>query len=98
MGILDIFRKQNQSAKVAKERLQIIVAHQRNGRPSRHDQQPEFMEQMKSEILAVVRKYIPIEEKDIEASVGKDGEMDVLALNINLNDPEKGKKTQVKHG
>ncbi len=95
MGILDIFRRNNQTAKVAKERLQIIVAHQRNGRESARNDQPAFMEEMKREILDVVRKYVRISPEDIEASVGKDGEMDVLALNINLSEREKTSAAEV---
>lgn len=89
MGILDqLFRRQsNPSAKVAKERLQIIVAHQRNGRAAGKRNEPEFMEDMKREILLVVKKYINIHPDDIEANISKEGGMDVLALNINL--PEK---------
>lgn len=86
MGVLDIFRRRSASAKVAKERLQIIVAHQRNGRRSRQNEEPLFMEEMKREILEVVRKYVAVAPENVEASIGKDGNTDVLALNINLSE------------
>ncbi len=87
MGIFDIFKRQNPpSAKIAKERLQIIVAHQRNGRNTEESEHPIFMEDMKREILDVVQKYVQIDASDIEASIDKDGDIDVLALNINLPD------------
>ena len=88
MGFLDhLFRRQSNSAKMAKERLQIIVAHQRDGREGNKRNEPAFMEDMKREILEVVKKYVHIHPDDIEANISKEGEMDVLALNINL--PEK---------
>ncbi|SUO93299.1 cell division topological specificity factor MinE [Suttonella ornithocola] len=87
MSIFDLFKKPAPSAKIAKERLQIIVAHQRDSRVSHRNEQPPFMEAMKQEILEVVQKYIAICPEDIEAIISKEGDMDVLALNINL--PEK---------
>ena len=87
MSILDhLFRRHSNSAKTAKERLQIIVAHQRDGRDGNKRNEPAFMEDMKREILEVVRKYVDIHPDDIEANISKEGEMDVLALNINLPD------------
>lgn len=76
-----IFRKPNnvKTAQTAKERLQIIVAHQRSGRHLNQRNEPEFMEEMKREILKVVRKYVDIQPQDIEANISKEGEMDVLA-------------------
>ena len=53
MSLMDIFRKeQTSSASVAKERLRVLVAHDRlrnNG--------PEYLPQLQQEILAVIRKY-----------------------------------------
>lgn len=88
MGLLDIFKKQNNSAKIAKERLQIIVAHQRDGRNTERNEQPAFMEAMKREILEVVRKYIHIEPEDIETTIEREGDGEVLAFNINLPDKQ----------
>lgn len=94
MGFLDhLFRRQSNSAKTAKERLQIIVAHQRDGRQGNKRNEPAFMEDMKREILEVVKKYVQIQPKDIEANISKEGEMDVLALNISLPDHVEPKGT-----
>lgn len=92
MGFLDIFKKQNNTAQIAKERLQIIVAHQRDGRISAPNEQPLFMEEMKREILEVVRKYIHIEPQDIETNIERDGEAEALVLNINLPDKQQQKR------
>ena len=87
MGIFDFFKKHDNSASKAKERLQIVVSHQRAAR-SKEQSEPLFMEEMKREILAVVGKYFNIRLEDIEANLERDSEKEVLALNINL--PEKG--------
>ena len=82
MKFLDFFRKSNSnSASLAKERLQIIVAHERR-RPS----SPDFLPRMQQDILEVVRKYIPISEDQIKLSVDRNGDCEILELNISLSE------------
>lgn len=82
MGFLDYFRSSRKSsASVAKERLQIIVAHERRRSPS-----PDFLPLLQKDLLEVVRKYIHIEEDQIKLSVEKNGDCEVLELNIALSD------------
>ncbi len=53
MSLLDFFmrpRKEN-TAKMAKERLQIIVAHERSTRGG-----PDYLPQLKQDLLDVIRK------------------------------------------
>lgn len=93
MNFLDrFFRRSPPSAQTAKERLQIIVAHQRDGRESNKRNEPEFMADMKREILEVVKKYVDIGEQDVEANISKEGDTDVLALNINLHEHSKSEQ------
>ena len=87
MNIFDFFRerkKQNSTASIAKERLSIIVAHER-----RRSTSPDFLPQLQNDILQVVRKYIPINEEQIKLSVDKRGDFEVLELNISLAEPGK---------
>lgn len=75
-----LFRtKQSNSASIAKERLQIIVSHERR-RPST----PDFLPRLQQDILEVVRKYIHIDEDQIKLSVDKIGDCEILELNISL--------------
>ncbi|MFT4721613.1 MAG: cell division topological specificity factor, partial [Candidatus Azotimanducaceae bacterium] len=57
MKLFDYFRKDSgaQSASTAKERLQIVVAHQRATR-----NQPDFLPEMQQEIINVIKKYVNI--------------------------------------
>ncbi len=81
MSFFDYFRaNKKKSAVVAKERLQIIVAHERGLRHSNFD----FLPKLQQELLAVVRKYVQIEDDQIKISVEKDGDCEVLELNIAL--------------
>lgn len=82
MNFFDFFRSNSRSsASLAKERLQIIVAHER-----RQSKSPDFLPQMQRDILEVVRKYIPISEEQINLSIDKRGNYEVLELNISLSE------------
>lgn len=85
MRFLDFFRSnKSSSASTAKERLQIIVAHER-----RHASTPDFLPRLQQDILEVVRKYIHISEEQIKLSVDRKGDCEVLELNISLADSGK---------
>lgn len=62
MAILDYFKsKKKNTASLAKERLQIIVAHERKSRLS-----PDYLPQLKRDILEVVSRYVKISPEDIQ--------------------------------
>jgi len=86
MRFFDYFRstKPSNSAALAKERLQIIVAHERG---SRLHNRMDYLPRLQQELLSVVRKYIPIEEDQIKINMDKEGDYEVLELNITLPDP-----------
>lgn len=69
---------------MAKERLQIIVSHER-----RRSTTPDFLPQLQTDILQVVRKYIQINEDQIKLSLDRRGDCEVLELNISLADSVK---------
>ncbi|ALZ84311.1 MULTISPECIES: cell division topological specificity factor MinE [Pseudomonas] len=83
MNIFDFFRdrKKQNSASIAKERLQIIVAHERG----RHEQ-PDYLPQLQKDLLEVIRKYVPIEQDQIQVELENQGSCSILELNITLPD------------
>lgn len=85
MSIFDYFRTKSAptSASLAKERLQIIVAHERT---RRNLSQPDFLPQMQQEIIAVIRKYIPIDSNQVTVNLDNSDNCSVLELNITLPD------------
>ncbi|GAA0811267.1 cell division topological specificity factor MinE [Colwellia sp. D2M02] len=87
MALLDYFlrkkEKQVATASKAKERLQIIVAHERNKR----NKEPDYLPQLTEDILQVLRKYIQVSDKSLSVNLDKkDGDLNVLELNIELHD------------
>ena len=87
MNWLNLFRReQKTTASLAKERLQIIVAHQRAGRANGL----EFLPRMQQELLAVIRKYVTVGDDAIRMNVERDGGLEVLELNITLPEAATG--------
>ncbi|EXJ13858.1 cell division topological specificity factor MinE [Imhoffiella purpurea] len=83
MGLLDYFRSNQpkSSANVAKERLQILVAHDRATRG-----QPSYLPQLQQEILAVIRKYVDVDLDAVSVNYEQEDSREILELNIVLPD------------
>ncbi|RYZ98133.1 MAG: cell division topological specificity factor MinE, partial [Moraxellaceae bacterium] len=72
-------RKKNNSASIAKERLQIIVAHERNKL-----KQPDYLPALQRDIMEVLRKYVDIDMTQVEVQLENNGNCAVLELNVTL--------------
>ena len=73
----------NRTASVAKERLQIILAHERSGRGNH---QPDYLPALQRDLIAVISKYVKINLDDIKVNFERDGNLDVLEVKIELPD------------
>ena len=80
-----IFGNKPKTASVAKERLQLIIAHERNGLSSKQD----FLPDLQKELIAVISKYVAVNPDDIKVSLEKQGNYEVLEVNIVLPEPGK---------
>ena len=81
MALLDFFKqRRSNSAAIAKERLQILVAHDRRGGG------PSYLPQLKDDLIKVIRKYVSVDNDAVSVSVESDGAHEVLELNIVLPD------------
>ncbi|MCP4409067.1 MAG: cell division topological specificity factor MinE [Gammaproteobacteria bacterium] len=84
MSWFDYFRSSStNTARTAKERLQIVIAHERANRSS-----PDYLPKLKKDILRVIAKYVPIKDDDVNVQVDREGDYEVLELNITLPEPE----------
>jgi len=73
--------EKKKTASVAKERLQIILAHERGGRgKSRADYLPE----LQRELIAVISKYVSIRPEDIKVHLQQQDDLEVLEVKIEL--------------
>ena len=71
-----LLRRQPASAESARQRLQLVLAHDRS------DLNPELLEQMRREVLEVVARYVEIDVE--EGDVSRETEDRVTALVANL--------------
>lgn len=83
MSIMDyIFRNRPKTtANIAKERLQIIVSHERT---TRHG--PDYLPMLQRELIAVISKYVDIDQDQVKVELERSGNCSILELNITLPD------------
>ena len=75
--------EKKKTASVAKERLQIILAHERSGRNA---VRADYLPQLQQELVAVISKYVNISSDDIKVSLEKQDNLEVLEVKIELPD------------
>jgi cell division topological specificity factor len=86
MGFLSFFLgEKKRTATVAKERLQLILAHERNGRNT----SPSYLPDLQRELLAVISKYVSVSPQDIKVLLERQGDFEVLEVKIELPDSVK---------
>ena len=84
MSFLSFFLgEKKKTATVAKERLQIILAHERTGRGG---SRADYLPQLQAELVAVISKYVQISAEDIKVSLEKQDNFEVLEVKIELPD------------
>ena len=82
MGFLSFFLgEKKQTASVAKERLQLILAHERSGRNA---PAADYLPQLQRELVAVISKYVQINPDDVIVSMERQDNLEVLAVKIEL--------------
>lgn len=83
MGLLGYFKNTRpSSAAVAKERLQILVAHERLDR----QRSPDYLVNLQRDLLEVIRRYVNVDQDAISVTMEQDENREVLELNIVLPD------------
>ena len=71
-----LLRRQPASASTARERLQLVLAHDRS------DLSTELLDQMRKEILDVVAKYVEIDMDEGAVSLETEDRMTALVANL----------------
>jgi cell division topological specificity factor len=75
--------EKRKTATVAKERLQIILAHERSGR---NVSRPDYLPALQRELVAVISKYVSIQAEDIKVHLERQDNLEVLEVKIELPD------------
>ena len=82
LDLLKIFGKPKASKEVAKERLKLVLIH------DRANVSPQFLEMLKSEIIKVITNYMDVDESALDIQLTRtksdDGQSTVPALYANI--------------
>lgn len=73
--------EKKKTASVAKERLQIILAHERS---SLNSKRPDYLADLQRELVAVISKYVSINPNDIKVNLERQDDLEVLEVKIEL--------------
>ena len=73
--------KQDSPRHDAKQRLHLVLINDRAGRDT-----PDFMPQLRQEIIGVLKKYIPISsEEDVEISIANKENTSIMEMSVALD-------------
>jgi cell division topological specificity factor len=75
--------EKKKTAGVAKERLQIILAHERSGRGG---SRADYLPALQRDLLAVLAKYVSVSADDIKVNLERQDDLEVLQVKIELPD------------
>ena len=79
MNWTSLLFKRRGSAPVARERLQILLAHERNARD-----QPEILGVLREEILAVIGKHVQLDPDKVQIKMDRGAAVSTLAVDIEI--------------
>jgi cell division topological specificity factor len=83
MGLLDIFVKKRASAHIARERLSLVLAHERAERMGN-----DVIAKLKEELIAVICRHTAIDKDALNVTVEHRDSVEVLKVDLVL--PEGG--------
>ena len=79
MSILRLFSSRSATAPVARERLQILLAHERGMRG-----QPDLLMRLREEILAVVSRHVALDPDKVIVKMDRGKHVSMLEVDIEL--------------
>lgn len=74
--IAKVFGRESASADIAKERLRLVLVHDRT------NVSPQFLEALKEELIAVISRYMEIEEESMDVTLQSGENQVALVANI----------------
>jgi cell division topological specificity factor len=78
MSLFDLFRRRG-SAPVARDRLQVLLAYERNNR-----NQPDLVAMLREEIMAVITRHIQVDQDDVRVTMDRGETMSTLEIDIHI--------------
>lgn len=89
MSVRNLIKKKPNTAQLAKDRLQIIVARERT---SVGDGVQSYLPKLQQELLQVIAKYEKLDLDRVSVNLDKKRDGEVLEINIALPEPDEKEK------
>ncbi|MDM9625557.1 cell division topological specificity factor MinE [Rhizobium sp. S152] len=77
MSLFTLFRKQR-TAPAARERLQVLLAHERSSVGS------DLVSVLREEILAVIAKHVDVDAERVRVKMDRDEHMSILEIDVEI--------------
>jgi cell division topological specificity factor len=78
MSLFDLFKRRG-SAPVARDRLQVLLAYERNNR-----NQPDLVALLREEIMAVIARHVHVDQDDVNITMDRGETMSTLEIDIHI--------------
>lgn len=78
MNLLGLFKKQR-SASAARERLQVLLAHERSWAG-----QSNLVSILREEILAVIAKHVELDGEKVQVKIDRDHNVSILEIDVEI--------------
>ena len=78
MSLFDLFKRRG-SAPVARERLQVLLAYERQNRD-----QPDLVALLRDEIMAAITKHVQVDQEQVQISMDRGARMSTLEIDIQI--------------
>ncbi len=79
MSLFSFFTRSQQSAPVARDRLQVLLAHERA-----FGGHPELVATLEKEILAVIAKHIAVDREKVQVKLDRGAAVSTLEIDIEM--------------
>jgi len=81
VGLLDLFTKKRASAHIARERLSLVLAHERAERSGN-----DVITRLKEELIAVICRHAAIDKDGLSVTVEHRDSLEVLKVDVVLRE------------
>lgn len=82
-----LFGEKKKTAEIAKNRLSLLIAHERSDGVPKAD----FLPALQRELIEVISKYVSVNSDDIKVHLDKQDNYEVLEVNIVLPEQNQGR-------
>ena len=78
MNLRGLFKRE-QTAPVARDRLQVLLAHERSMAGG-----SDLVAVLREEVLSVIKKHIPVDPQSVQVRMERDGVVSVLEIEVEV--------------